>query len=274
MKCRGSSLRLVLAVAVGLIAAALSCVSVLIAHRRIALQTASEADTVWVATDSGFGLAQLEAAISAVQVPGSGVTPEEVAARYGVVRNLLAELGQRDATAALQQIAPLIEHIEYPRAAAEALHVLLPLNPELAHVAAVSNARSRQVTRERLRALVSLQRLFAALVGALLACLMGLSALLARQNHRLTRSHAAVQNLLEDLQRTSAELADANQRVEQSMAKAQLHNQILRARDMELHRLQSRLYVANAMQKNGGYLRAVATAVDACPAISGHVYWP
>ena len=50
--------------------------------------------------------------------------------------------------------------------------------------------------------------------------------------------------MLENLQLTSAELADANEKVKKAMAAAQLHNQILRARDMELHTQNARFDAA------------------------------
>jgi diguanylate cyclase (GGDEF)-like protein/PAS domain S-box-containing protein len=233
--CCGFSFRLALTGAVGLLASALLCVLVLIMQHRGALETVSGNDLAGVTSQSGLEMARLEAAISARQVPGSGVTRDEVAARYESVRRSIAELKQSDAAAVLEQVGPLIEHIDQPGTAGRALQLLLPLTPEVLRLTKVPGARGAQARRQRPGELVFLQRLFAGLLGALLACLFGLAGFLARQNRMLKRTHTEVQNLVDDLQRTSIELAEANRRVEQSMAEAQLHNQILRARDMELH---------------------------------------
>jgi hypothetical protein len=105
--CCGCYFRLALTGAVGVLASALLCVSVLIVHHRATLEAVSGNDIASVTSQSGLEMARLEATISARQLPGSGVTPDEVAARYEIVRRRVAELKQTYAAAVLEQVAPV-----------------------------------------------------------------------------------------------------------------------------------------------------------------------
>ncbi|MGH7155404.1 MAG: diguanylate cyclase domain-containing protein, partial [Acetobacteraceae bacterium] len=131
-----------------------------------------------------------------------------------------------------------------PDTARRLLVILMPLNTRLAHLASLAHVTSSEVADQDLRELLRLQWIFSTLVAGLILCGFSLIGVLSWHNRLLKRAHSEVQTLVSDLQRTGADLAEANERVHAAMAEAHLHNQILQARDLELHTQNSRFDTA------------------------------
>ena len=129
-------------------------------------------------------------------------------------------------------------------AAREILKILVPANARFGRLASLAHVRASEIAGDNLRILAHLQRVFSALITALILCCLALVAIFLRHNRLLKRAHAEVRQLLDDLRLTSSELAGANDKVKKAMAEAQLHNQILRARDLELHTQNARFDAA------------------------------
>jgi diguanylate cyclase (GGDEF)-like protein len=75
-------------------------------------------------------------------------------------------------------------------------------------------------------------------------CSLGLIAVLSWHNRLLSQAHEEVHGLVKDLTSTSQELTEANERAQQAMKEVQLQNQILKARDLELHTQNARFDAA------------------------------
>ncbi len=232
-----------------------------IIERESILDTDSRSDAVFTIDQAAVEVARLEATVAAAQVPGSEVDADDVQTWFEIVANRIQVLtrGQVSAFIAadpmLHDLAgQIIDSIDQarrigeqpvgPEAAKQILKILVPANARFGRLTSLAHVRASEIAGDNLRILVQLQRLFSGLITALILCCLALVANFLRHNRLLKRAHAEVRQLLENLQLTSAELAGANDKVKKAMAEAQLHNQILRARDMELHTQNARFDAA------------------------------
>lgn len=257
----GTRLKSICVAAITLVAAAALYTTVLIAQRQAVVQEQSNYNISWLASQSGLELARLEALVGASQIPDTGVTQRQVLTWYEIVRNRIQllthgdvlsavrqapELGTiiRDTANVVQQAGLLVARLDRPDTATELLRILLPLNPKITRLASQSYVMGTNSAWEHLHALARLQWIFAGLLACLIIGGFVLIALLSWHNRLLERAHANVQQLVEDLQQSSADLAEANERVQYAMGEAQLQNEILCARDRELHTQNSRFDAA------------------------------
>ena len=232
-----------------------------IMERESILDSDSRSDAVFTIDQAAVEVARLEATVAASQVPGSEVDADDVQTWFDIVANRIQVLtrGQVGAFIAADPVlhdlaGQIIDSLEQarrvgeqpvgPEAAKQILKILVPANARFGRLTSLAHVRASEIAGDNLRILAQLQRLFSALITALIVCCLTLVAVFLRHNRLLKRAHAEVRQLLENLQLTSDELADANEKVKKAMAAAQLHNQILRARDMELHTQNARFDAA------------------------------
>ena len=124
------------------------------------------------------------------------------------------------------------------------LKKLQHLNPELVHLSSAAYRRSGELAANDLTQLSHLHWIFSGVLLALIVCSLGLILVLSWHNRLLSDAHDEVNGLVKDLTSTSKELSDANQRAHQAMEEVQLQNQILKARDLELHTQNARFDAA------------------------------
>ena len=124
------------------------------------------------------------------------------------------------------------------------LKQLTRLNPELVHLSSAAYRRSGELAANDLTQLSHLHWIFSGVLLALIGCSLGLILVLSWHNRLLSDAHNEVNGLVKDLTSTSKELSDANQRAHQAMEEVQLQNQILKARDLELHTQNARFDAA------------------------------
>jgi diguanylate cyclase (GGDEF)-like protein len=245
----------------GLLVAAAFYTSVLIFERQKSLQAVSRYNVTWLLSQAGQEVARLEAVVAASAIPGSGVDHDDVQLWLDIVDHRVELLSggevhdfirsSPDLTAiyddfrtTIAAAQPLVEQIEKPGNVRLLLERLYPLNPKLVRLAADAHAHSSELVYSDLSQLSRLHWIFSGVLVALIACSFLLIIALSWHNRLLSRAHAEVNELVIDLQRTGAELTEANRRAHQAMDEVQLQNQILQARDNELHTQNARFDAA------------------------------
>ncbi len=206
-------------------------------------------------------LAQLEAAIAAAAVPGTAATRAKIEALFDGLEDRIRFVTRDTAgthlaadpdasgtmvrlEAALGEARKLAAGFSGTDSAQRMLALLTPFDPQIAPLATLAHNRGAATARRELERLIGIQRALSAVRSVLMLGNFVLIGMLVGRNRLLRRANADVQNLVTDLQQTSIDLAEANLRVQQAMAEAQLHNQILRARDLELHTQNARFDAA------------------------------
>jgi diguanylate cyclase (GGDEF)-like protein len=189
------------------------------------------------------------------------LTPAEAAAAFATLRDRILTLDEpatldfvdrapemvrlhADARARIADIEPLIRFAGEPEMVSALTDRLHQLEATLLELAAVAEEAGRAATAADFRQLGLLYWLFSALLTVLIACSGVLILLLIWHNRLLGRAHREVHDLVVDLTRTSAELQEANRRAHLAMEEVQLQNQILQARDSELHTQNTRFDAA------------------------------
>jgi diguanylate cyclase (GGDEF)-like protein len=255
------SFRLLFIVTTGFLLLAAVYSSVLIVQRQQSLYAVSRYNTSWLLSQAAVEVARLAAVVGASTIPGTEVDKDQVQLWLDVVGNrvqlldsgevrefihsspdLLAifdDLKQRFAAA-----QPLVDTLDQPGHAQMLLTSLAELNPKLMHLASAAYSQSGELAASDLRQLSHLHWIFSGVLLALVICSLGLIAVLSWHNRLLSQAHEEVNGLVKDLTSTSQELTEANERAQQAMKEVQLQNQILKARDLELHTQNTRFDAA------------------------------
>ncbi|WP_112663392.1 putative bifunctional diguanylate cyclase/phosphodiesterase [Microvirga flavescens] len=245
------TLKIVLAVVIGCFILSASYISTLIVERQSALRQVSRYNTSWLASQAVSEFTRLEQRVSAFGLPDSTVDKDEVSLRYEILTSrvkLLSEgefldFVQRDpelgATVqslkeAIVTLQPLVDNIEAPGAPQQALLVLMPLETKVTSLASAANHNGAARVAEDQHELIRLHWLFSSIAAGLIACGLILIGLLGRHNHLLERAHKELRSLAENLQHTSAELAEANKAVGSAYAELQIRNETLLMQEVEL----------------------------------------
>ena len=226
--------------------------SILIVKRQQTLYEVSRYNSTWLLSQAAVEVGRLEVKIAESMVPGSGVGPDQVQLWLAIVENRVRLLNSGEVADYLrtapdqqaiarhfrQTIAaakPLVARLQQPGHGKLLLKQLSRLNPELVHLSSSAYRRSGELASNDLSQLSRLHWIFSGVLLALVGCSLGLILVLSRHNRLLSDAHNEVNDLVRDLTSTGKELSEANQRVHQAMEEAQLQNQILKARDLELH---------------------------------------
>ena len=255
------SFQLLFLAATGFLVLAALYTSVLIVKRQQSLYEVSRYNATWLLSQASVEVARLEVMVAASMVPDSGVGPDQVTLWYEIVENrvhlfdsgevheYLQSAPEQDAVAVdfrktILGAKPLAATVGQPGHALLLLKRLTRLNPELVRLASAAYRRSGELASDDLTELSHLHWIFSGVLLALIVCSLGLIFVLSWHNRLLSDAHAEVNGLVEDLTSTSQELSDANQRAHQAMEEVQLQNQILKARDLELHTQNARFDAA------------------------------
>lgn len=258
---RPHSLRLLFVVTISFLVLAAAYASVLIVQRQQSLSQVSRYNASWLLSQAALEVARLSSAVGASQIPGTGVDHDDVQLWLDVVGNRvkLLEGGEvrefiesspdlktiaGDFRNSYSAIQVLVDKLEQPGNAQRVLAKLAELNPKLMRLASAAYAQSGELAAEDLYQLGHLHWIFSGLLVVLLCCGLGLTAVLARHNRLLVQAHEEVNGLVNNLTSASAELSAANMRTHQAMDEVQLQNQILKARDLELHTQNARFDAA------------------------------
>ena len=133
-------------------------------------------------------VARLEATVAAAQVPGTDVDADDVQTWFDIVGNRIEVItrGQVGAFIAadpvlhdlagqiidsLQQARRVGEQPVGPEAAKQILKILVPANARFGRLTSLAHVRASEIAGDNLRILAQLQRLFSALITALISVL-------------------------------------------------------------------------------------------------------
>ncbi len=255
------SFRLLFIVATGFLVLAAVYTSVLIVQRQQSLYAVSRYNATWLLSQAAVEVARLEAVVGASTMPDSGVGQDEVQLWLDIVGNRVRLLDSGEVHEFVQtspeleaigqqfrntvaEAQPLVDTLDQPGHAQLLLEKLAELNPRLMRLASAAYSRSGELAATDLTQLSHLHWVFSSVLLALIVCSLGLIAVLSWHNRLLTQAHQEVNGLVKDLTRTSQELSEANERAHQAMEEVQLQNQILKARDLELHTQNARFDAA------------------------------
>jgi diguanylate cyclase (GGDEF)-like protein len=255
------SFRLLFVIVTGFLMLAAAYITVLIVDRQQSLYAVSRYNTSWLLSQAALEVARLAATVGASTMPDSGIGRDDVQLWLDVVGNRVQLLDGGEvrefiqSSPDLQVIAgdfrdsyaaaeTLVDTLDQPGHARLLLDKLADLNPKLTRLASAAYARSGELAAADLAQLNYLHWIFSGVLLALIVCSLGLIVVLSWHNRLLSRAHGEVNDLVRNLTGTSRELSEANQRAHQAMAEVQLQNQILQARDRELHVQNSRFDAA------------------------------
>jgi diguanylate cyclase (GGDEF)-like protein len=255
------SFRLLFIVVTGFLLLAAVYSSVLIVQRQQSLYAVSRYNTSWLLSQAAVEVARLAAMVGASTIPGTSVGKDEVQLWLDVVGNRVQLLDSGEVREFIQSspdlkaifddfrssfaaAQPLVDTLNQPGHAQMLLASLAELNPKLMHLASAAYAQSGELAATDLRQLSHLHWVFSSVLAALVVCSLGLIAVLSLHNRLLSQAHEEVNDLVQDLTSTSQELTEANERAQQAMKEVQLQNQILKARDLELHTQNARFDAA------------------------------
>jgi signal transduction histidine kinase len=219
------SIKLVLAVVIGIFAAASAYISWAMLRQQDALEHAARYNVPWSVVQAVNETMRLEQRLAEAASGGTAVDPEEIALRFDIVVNRARILSGGDAAsfvegdperiaivaelkAAIAALEPLVDDVRRPGAAAAALSVLRPLESGLVRLAAAAHTTSsNQVTADQ-RELMRLHWTFSALVAGLILCTVGFVFLLLWQNRLLGEAHRKLHAMADDL-RAARDAAEA-----------------------------------------------------------------
>jgi diguanylate cyclase (GGDEF)-like protein/PAS domain S-box-containing protein len=245
------TLKLVLAVVIASFLLSAVYISSLVVERQNALKEISRYNIAWLASQAVSEFARLEQRLNAFSVPGSDVDKDEVHLRYDILvsRSKLLTDGQfeafvqldpeRQATVkglndVLAAVRPLIEQLDTPGNAEKAYALLREHEMPLAGLASAANHYGGQLVAADQQELIRLHWLFSGLAACLIACGIGLMALLGWHNNLLGRAHQELRSLTKDLQTTSGELENAHKALSFAYRELQNRNEVLQAQEIEL----------------------------------------
>ena len=255
------SFRLLFVIATGFLMLAAAYITVLIVDRQRSLYAVSRYNASWLLSQAALEVARLAATVGASTIPNSGIGRDDVQLWLDIVGNRVQLLDGGEvrefiqSSPDLQAIASdfrdsytvtetLVDTLDQPGHARLLMDKLAELNRKLTRLASAAYSRSGELAAADLAQLNYLHWIFSGVLLALIACSLGLIVVLSWHNRLLSRAHREVKDLVRDLKGTTRELSEANQRAHQAMAEVQLQNQILQARDRELHIQNSRFDAA------------------------------
>ncbi len=226
-------------------------VSSLIAQRQEALRQVSRYNICWLASQANGEFNRLAEKVAAANMPGSGVTLDDVALRYDVLQNRVSVMDQgefnafvqldpndaatvRRVAAAVDEIQPMIGRIDQPGVGKAVLAILTPLEPRLVELAASANRYGSEKVAEDQRELVRLFWIFSAVVAGLFTFGTALLLALGWHNRQLVRARDGLNVLALDLRQASDGLASANAEVSSINRELHLRNEVLQRRDREI----------------------------------------
>jgi diguanylate cyclase (GGDEF)-like protein len=255
------SFRLVLIGVIGFLLFAAVYTSVLIVERQRSLYKVSRYNASWLLSQSAVEVARLAAMVGASIIPGSGVGQDDVQLWLDIVKNRVGLLAGGEVREFIQSSAelsgiadefrasiaaaqPLVDTLDSPGHAKLLLARLTELDPKLMRLASSAYSHSGELAAADLEQLARLHWIFSGVLLALMCCSLGLTIVLTWHNRLLIQAHEEVNELVTNLTSTSQELSEANLRVKQAMEDMNLQNQILKARDLELHTQNTRFDAA------------------------------
>ncbi len=176
----------------------------------------SRYNVVWAASQALTEFHRLEYQVAAFTMPNSPVSKDEVLLRFDIMYNRLNILRGGDlegvsdkdpeqkATvdqleALLAEIQPLIETLDRPGAAAQALSRLRTLDGKLTRFAAAANQFGGDQVAEDQQRLLKLHRTFSILAGGLVVCGLAFIGLLFYQNRMVENAHRHLRLVSDDL---------------------------------------------------------------------------
>lgn len=235
--------------------------SMLIVQRQASLRAVSRYDATWLLSQAALEVARLEAVIAASTIPGAQISQDDVRLWLDIVssRVTLLDSGEvhdfiqsdpklqaidGDFRAAIAAARPLGEVLDQPGNATILLRQLADLNPKLMRLASSAYTRSGDLVGADLEQLSRLHWIFSGVLTGLILCSFSLILVMFRQNRLLIQAHREVNGLVIDLKRTTQKLSEANERTQHAVEEAQLQNQILKVRDLELHTQNARFDAA------------------------------
>jgi diguanylate cyclase (GGDEF)-like protein len=253
--------RVLLIVATGFLVVAALYTSALIMERQQSLHAVSRYNASWLLSQAGVEVARLAATVGASTMPGTGVGRDEVQLWLDVVGNRVQMLDSGEVREFIQSspdltaiagdfrdvllaAQPLVDTLDQPGQARLLLTKLAALNPKLMRLASAAYSNSGELAAADLAQLGHLHWIFSGVLLAMIGCSLGLIIVLSWHNRLLSQAHAEVHGLVNDLTKTGQELSAANHRAHQAMDEVQLQNQILKARDLELHTQNARFDAA------------------------------
>ncbi|MGE0225897.1 MAG: PAS-domain containing protein, partial [Acetobacteraceae bacterium] len=235
--------------------------SFLVMQRQRTLEAVSRYDSTWLLSQAAVETARLEGAVGAYALDRTEDKRDEVQLRVdilsnrvrlldsGQVRGFIAEfpdlreieLQFRHTVTSAQA---LVDRIDEPGMTQRLLSTLSTLNPKLMRLASSAYADSGTMASEDLAQLSFLHWLFSGVLAAMILWGFGLIGVLTWHNRLLRRAHQEVNQLVSNLQETSGELSDANQRAHEAMNEVRQQNEVLRRRDVELNTQNARFDAA------------------------------
>jgi diguanylate cyclase (GGDEF)-like protein len=252
--------KLLLVAVIGVFAAAAAYISVLIGDRQETLREVSRYNEAWIVSQATTEFVRLEQRLDLFEHSG-GVPAAEVQLRFEILLHRVHRFGSGDIQAfiatslehertvkelvgALEAAKPYVAAIDQFGSSDAVQQLLAPVYPKLAALAAAANYYVGMRVAEDQHQLGRLHELFSWLAYCLVLCGIALVALLLWHNRVLKLAHQDTRKLASDLQRASAELAVANQAVQDANAELHLQNYMLRSRDLELRTQNERFTAA------------------------------
>src|SRR5262249_35302814 len=211
-------------------------------------------NVTWLTSQAAIEMTRFVEKVAAAEIPGSGVSTDDVQVRFAVMQNRLrilrdgevAEFIARDpelvATVAqlehaLQEAEPLIATLPKVEAAQRLLELLTPLEVNMVRLASAAlNASSERAAADQ-QQLNWLHWVFFGLLAVLIACCILLISLVLMDNRIIRRERSTVEDLALSLQQAMDKLSSANEDL-------QTQNQILQERDRALNIQNSRFDAA------------------------------
>ena len=222
----------------GLLLLAVFYTSALIVERQRAVADVSRYNLTWVVSQASLEVSRFEATVGAYAVQAKGADADAVQLRFDIVVNRagLLRTGEvndfirrsenlRDIAVQFQQavaaVGPDVEAIEQPGAPKRIFERFGRIDAMLAALAAAAYSEGSNLAADDLEGLSRLHWIFSGILAAVLLCSAALIWLLSLHNRLLHAAHAEVNDLVGNLQRSGAELAQANTQIRDAMENLQ-----------------------------------------------------
>ncbi len=208
-------------------------------------------NVTWIVTQAALEIARLTSVAAAMDVPGSGVTRDEVQLRLDIVVSQIRLLDSGEAGAFVRndrELQTLADRLRAVVAEADKINgnlaqfdtsrqllaLLLPLNAELPRIASEAYLEGNRVVSQHIERLSYFHWIFSTILMALIACGLALIGALVWHNRLLHRAYEYVGALVTHLQRSSAQLSAAHDEARRAVEEVNQQNRALRERDATL----------------------------------------
>ncbi|WP_243369350.1 putative bifunctional diguanylate cyclase/phosphodiesterase [Microvirga solisilvae] len=245
------TLKMVLAVVIAGFIVSAAYISILIVERQEILRHVARYNTPWHAAQAVHEFTRLEQRLSAFLAQDPSVDKDEVGLRYDIVvsRKNLIFAGDfreflysspewletaRELDAVLTRIEPLIDGLDKPGAAMEALKALEPLETRLAGLASAANHYGGQRAEQDQHDLIRLHWMFSSLAAGLIVFGLVLLALLGWHNRLLEKAHTELRLYADNFESISLKLEKTNKALSSAYEELQLRNESLQSQEHEL----------------------------------------